>query len=69
VVVLTSLADRSVAALALGLGAHACLHKSAPAADLIAAIGSVLAIDGAPAAAAPVNAGGALSLGPGINRP
>lgn len=38
VVVLTSLGDPSVAAHALRLGAHACLHKTAPAAELMAAI-------------------------------
>jgi len=56
VVVLTSLSDCSVAALALRLGARSCLHKSAPAADLIAAID-------------PANAGGALSPDLGSNRP
>lgn len=38
VVVLTSLQDPSVAMFALRLGAHACLHKTAPAAELLAAI-------------------------------
>lgn len=38
VVVLTSLADAHVAAQAVRHGARACLHKSAPAAELVAAI-------------------------------
>ena len=69
VVVLTSLADCSVAALALRLGARACLHKSAPAADLIAAIGSAHAVEGTPAGPPPANVGSALSHALGINRP
>ena len=56
VVVLTSLQDPNVATFALRLGAHACLHKTAPAADLIAAI----------CAAAP-NEGGVFSLEVGTN--
>jgi len=69
VVVLTSLSDRSVTSLALSLGARACLHKSAPAADLIAAIDSAHAVGSESADAAPANAGSALSHGLGINRP
>ena len=38
VVVLTSLVDRRVAQRALRLGAVACVHKSAPAAELLACI-------------------------------
>ena len=59
VVVLTSLADPNVAAHALRLGAHACLHKTAPAAELMAAI----------FAATPPNGGGVFSHESGTNYP
>ena len=38
IVVLTSLSDPHVAARAQRLGAHACLHKTAPAAQLVACV-------------------------------
>ena len=59
VVILTSLADPNVAAQALCLGAHACLHKTAPAAELMAAI----------FAATPPNGGGVFSHATGKNFP
>ena len=59
VVVLTSLADPTVAAHALRLGAHACLHKTAPAVELMAAI----------FAATPPNGGGVFSHESGTNYP
>ena len=59
VVVLTSLADPNVAAHALRLGAHACLHKTAPAVELMAAI----------FAATPQNGGGVFSPASGTNYP
>ena len=59
VVVLTSLADPNVAAQALRLGAHACLHKTAPAVELMAAI----------FAATPPNGGGVFSHAIGTNFP
>ena len=59
VVVLTSLADPNMAAHALRLGAHACLHKTAPAAELMAAI----------FAASPPNGGGVFSYESGTNYP
>lgn len=69
VVVLTSLADSRVSAHALRQGAHACLHKTAPAAELIAAICAAHFEEALPLGLAPVNAGGALSHVTGTNRP
>jgi two-component system nitrate/nitrite response regulator NarL len=69
VVVLTSLADSCVAALALRQGAHACVHKTAPAADLIAAICAAHVAGDLPVGIAPANVGGGLSHAIGINRP
>ena len=57
VVVLTSLQDPNVAMFALRLGAHACLHKTAPAAELMAAI----------FAAVPASEGGVFSPAGGTN--
>lgn len=57
VVVLTSLQDPTVAMFAYRLGANACLHKTAPAAELVAAI----------FAAAPANEGGVFSPAGGTN--
>ena len=68
VVVLTSLADPHVAMHALRQGAHACLHKTAPAADLIAAIIAAGVTDD-PAEAAPLNVGGNLSYAVGSIHP
>ncbi len=53
VVVLTSLVDRRVAERALRLGAVACVHKSAPAAELLACIAHASAIFTLPASAPP----------------
>jgi two-component system, NarL family, nitrate/nitrite response regulator NarL len=64
VVVLTSLADPSVAAHALRLGAHACLHKTAPGAELIAAIFAARRAD-----VSHLNGAGAFSHANGTNFP
>ena len=69
VVVLTSLGDARVAAHALRQGAHTCLHKTAPASELIAAIGAAHFAEALPLGLPPANAGGALSHVTGINRP
>ena len=69
VVVLTSLADARVAAHALRQGAHACLHKTAPAAELIAAICAAHGADDSPVGIGPANVGGVLSHAMGTNRP
>jgi len=53
VVVLTSLVDRRVAQRALRLGAVACVHKSAPAAELLACIAHASANFTLPASAPP----------------
>ena len=53
VVVLTSLVDRRVAERALRLGAVACVHKSAPAAELLACIARACADFTLPASAPP----------------
>ena len=60
VVVLTSLADPNVAAQALRLGAHACLHKTAPAAELMAAIFAARGADALPPCDATHSNGGGL---------
>ena len=70
VVVLTSLADPNVAAHALRLGAHACLHKTAPAAELMAAIFAARRADALPATdATHSNGGGVFSHATGTNFP
>ena len=70
VVVLTSLADPYVAAHALRLGAHACLHKTAPAAELMAAIFAARRADALPATdATHSNVGGVFSHATGTNFP
>jgi DNA-binding NarL/FixJ family response regulator len=69
VVVLTSLSDPSVDAHATRLGAHACLHKAAPAGELIAAIEMAWGAGPWPVGPTPPNAAGALSWPDGINRP
>ena len=70
VVVLTSLQDASVAAHAERLGAHACLHKAAPAAELMAAIFAARLPDAVAApAAAPAKRGGVFSHAIGTNYP
>ena len=61
VIVLTSLSDPVVSECARRLGAHACIHKSAPAAELITEILSVRRLDFASSAATPLNAGVGLS--------
>ena len=53
VVVLTSLVDPRVAARALRLGAVACVHKSAPASDLLACIARARANATMPASTPP----------------
>ena len=66
VVVLTSLQDPNVAAQALRLGAHACLHKTAPAAELMAAIFAARRADALPHCDATPPTGGEFSpLQPG----
>ena len=69
VVVLTSLTDPSVDAHAARLGALACLHKAAPAGELIAAIETAWDAKPWPSVPTPSNAAGALSWPEGINRP
>jgi len=69
VVVLTSLSDPSVDAHAARLGAHACLHKAAPASELIAAIETAWGAVPWSIGATPTNAAGALSWPDGIKRP
>ena len=53
IVVLTSLVDPAVAARALRLGAVACVHKSAPAADLLVCIAGARAKCTLPASTPP----------------
>lgn len=60
VVVLTSLSDPHVAMHARRLGAHACLNKTAPAAQLLACIEQAGSAE-ADVVALPPNAGSALS--------
>ncbi len=69
VVVLTCLFDSHVAAQAMRLGAYACLNKTAPALDLMAAI--LAARQALPGAGldAPAVAGGGLSHPHGMNHP
>jgi DNA-binding NarL/FixJ family response regulator len=69
VVVLTSLSDPSVDAHAARLGAHACLHKAAPAGELIAAIETAWGAGVWPVVPTPSNGAGALSWPDGINSP
>jgi len=66
VVVLTSLLDPLVGTHARRLGAHACLHKAAPAVDLVACLFAAhLAHEGVD----PLKAGGALSSDIGSKHP
>ena len=69
VVVLTCLTDPHVAARAHQLGASACLHKAAPAAELMACILAAHRGDPHDAAGHPANAGGAMSCATGANHP
>ena len=70
VVVLTSLQDPNVAAQALRLGAHACLHKTAPAAELMATIFAARRADALPATGTThLNGGGVFSPATGTNFP
>ena len=69
VVVLTSLSDPHVAAHALRQGAHACLNKTAPAVDLMAAILAARMTLPHSASDSPAVVGGALSHRAGMNRP
>ena len=69
VIVLTSLADPSVAAQARRLGARACLHKTAPAAELMAIILSVRPEGERQIEGIPANAGVGLSHALGEQAP
>jgi DNA-binding NarL/FixJ family response regulator len=69
IVVLTCLADPHVAVQARRLGACACLHKTAPAAELLACILAAGRADEQAATAPPANGGGALSYAPGSKHP
>lgn len=66
VMVLTSLSDPAIAQQAARLGAYACLHKAAPAAELIAAIDALRAQE---RELLPLNAAGALSWPAGSKHP
>jgi two-component system nitrate/nitrite response regulator NarL len=66
IVVLTSLSDPHVAAQARRLGAHACLHKTAPAIELVACI---FAAHLDHAAVTPLNAAVAVSQDAGSKHP
>ena len=69
VVVLTSLTDLRVGRRALQLGAVACLSKTAPAADLIAAIVAAARPSETPhASGSPSNPGSGVSRGDGTSR-
>jgi len=69
VIVLTSLVDPTVATQAQRHGAFACLHKTAPAGDLLAAILNAGPRDVSSLAPSPANAGVALPLFAGTKRP
>lgn len=69
VVVLTSLVDPHVAAHARRLGARACLHKTAPAAELMAMLIAVRPRDQGAVDNTPANAGVALSHALGSKHP
>jgi len=69
IVVLTSLADPHVAAHASLLGARACLHKTAPAVELLASILAACRACDVAVPAAPTNTGVALSYANGTNNP
>lgn len=69
VVVLTSLVDPCVAAHALRSGASACVHKTAPAGDLLACILAARPLADPAATAIPRNAGVGLSHLAGSNHP
>lgn len=69
IVVLTSLGDPRVAVRARELGAIACVHKSAPATDLLASIFAARPANGSGTGAHPVSTGGALSHPAGSNHP
>jgi DNA-binding NarL/FixJ family response regulator len=70
IMVLTSLADPHVAAHARLLGARACLHKTAPAVELLASILAACRVCDVVVAATPTNTGVALSYvnGTGVRR-
>ena len=72
VVVLTSLSDPAVAAHALRLGAQACVHKTAPAEELLASLLRIerpVALPQALTAIHPQVGGGAMSQALGSKRP
>ncbi len=71
VVVLTSLADPQVAARVRGLGARACVQKTAPAAELIGLLGGIAnaRIGDGKALTPPASMGSALSRSHGTKHP
>ena len=69
VVVLTCLSDPHVAVHALRQGAKACLHKTAPAADLIAAIVAAQSGSDRDIPGLPLITGSGLSHATGTNNP
>lgn len=69
VVVLTSLSDPHVAMHARGLGAYACLQKTAPAAELLACLENARVAAEADAIAAPASRGDDLSRVLGSKHP
>lgn len=69
VVVLTSLGDPHVAAHAHRLGAHAFLHKTAPAAELLHSIRSTRRVDEMQSEGVPANGGVVLSYALRSKRP
>lgn len=69
VVILTSLLDPRVAELAQRWGAHALVHKTAPAAELLACIDAAAGAGRAHAMDDPANAGSAMSHAARSNRP
>jgi DNA-binding NarL/FixJ family response regulator len=69
VVVLTSLSDPRVATLARGLGAYACLQKTAPASELLACLENARIAAEGNALTAPASRGGDLSQVLGSKHP
>jgi DNA-binding NarL/FixJ family response regulator len=69
VVVLTSLTDPRVEFHAMRLGAFACVHKTAPAAQLLACIDATQAQARTPGLPGPVNTGGGSAHATGTKLP
>lgn len=69
VVVLSSLLDPRVAELARRWGAHAFVHKTAPAAELLAHVAAAGSARKRHARTDPADAGSAMSCAPGRTRP